>query len=275
MSVAKSKALRKVKYLFHHSQVSMTIHYALAHKRILVTRAPHQAAKLMRSLQTAGAIPLLFPCIDIVTITPPHELDTVCTQLHEYDWLIFSSSNMVWIMAQRLRELALQPVWQEIRIATVGRTTAQAVVQQLGTRPAFIPREQTGAELAASLPLDDGQNILLPQSQNNSNDIADRLRARGAAVHTLTGYQVVRGSPDVALLTQPIDGVIFTSPATSSSSCRTPICPTRMSSVSGRRPLPLPPNLALNASSCQTTIRWMDFCVVCRGISHIRNLDII
>lgn len=214
MSVTKSKALRKVKYLFDHTQLYMTTHCTLAHKRILVTRAPHQAAKLMHSLQTAGAIPLPFPCIDIATITPPHELDTVCTQLHDYDWLIFSSSNMVWILAQRLRELAVQPVWQQVRIATVGRTTAQAVMQHLGTRTAFIPREQTGAELAASLPLDEGQSILLPQSQDNSNDIADRLRTRGAVVRTLIGYQVILGSPDTALLTQPIDGVIFTSPAT-------------------------------------------------------------
>ena len=214
MSVAKSRALRKVKYLFHRSQADMTTHHTLAHKRLLVTRAPHQAAKLMRLLHDAGAFPLPFPCIDIAPVTPPDELDAVCAQLHDYDWLIFGSSNMVWILAQRLRELGLQPVWQWVHIATVGHTTAQAVVQHLGTRPAFIPLHQTGAELAASLPLDDGQRILLPQSQDNSNDLADRLRARGAAVHTLTGYQIVLGSPDASLLTQPLDGVIFTSPAT-------------------------------------------------------------
>ena len=167
-------------------------------------------------LQEVGAVPLPFPCIDIAPVVPHDELDAACKHLSQcnYNWLIFSSSNMVRILAQRLRTLTLQPDWQQVQIATVGRSTAQAVGRHLSTRPAFTPHSQTGAELAASLPIGNGQRVLLPQSQDNSNEIADLLLARGALVHTLIGYQIVTGSPDFSLLSQPVDAVIFTSPAT-------------------------------------------------------------
>lgn len=79
----------------------------LAGKRVVNTRAPHQAAELDRLLTEHGAIPLSFPCI---AIRPPSDvgpLDAALSRLVKgtFDWVVFTSANTVEAVAGRLDDV--------------------------------------------------------------------------------------------------------------------------------------------------------------------------
>ena len=68
----------------------------LAGKRILVTRAAHQAGKLSEGLRALGAEPVEVPVLEI---QPAESFDATrywrLRRLDTYDWLVFTSANTV------------------------------------------------------------------------------------------------------------------------------------------------------------------------------------
>ena len=67
----------------------------LANKRILVTRAAHQAGKLSEGLRAAGADPIEVPVLEIRPPASYDPLDMALRHLYGYDWLILTSANTV------------------------------------------------------------------------------------------------------------------------------------------------------------------------------------
>ena len=67
----------------------------LAGRRVLVTRALHQAGKLSEGLRALGAEAVEVPVLEI---RPPESyatLDAAIVRLERYDWLILTSANAV------------------------------------------------------------------------------------------------------------------------------------------------------------------------------------
>lgn len=188
----------------------------LAGKRILVTRAVHQSEDINQLLRAAGAVPVAFPCVAILLPEDCNELDTALRHLAQgsYDWLVLSSSNAAWVLACRLHALQLQPDWSRVRLAAVGQATASAILEHLGTTAEFVPEVQTGEALAASLPIQRGARVLLPQSAHVSSDLYDRLQASGAQVTQMIAYRAGLGAPDASVLLGNVDALTFTSPVT-------------------------------------------------------------
>src|SRR5207248_573230 len=62
-------------------------------KRVLVTRAREQASALSDLLIARGAEPIEFPVIKIAPLADSSGLDAALTNLHTYDWVIFTSAN--------------------------------------------------------------------------------------------------------------------------------------------------------------------------------------
>ena len=83
-------------------------------KRVLVTRAAHQAPELVTRLSALGADVLVQPAIEI---GPPEDwapVDQAIERLAKFDWLVFSSSNGVRSFMDRLLV--------NLRSARLGRT---------------------------------------------------------------------------------------------------------------------------------------------------------
>ena len=73
----------------------------LAHKRILVTRATHQAGKLSEGLRLLGADPVEVPVLEIRPPASYDPLDVALRHLYAYDWLILTSANTVRTVVER------------------------------------------------------------------------------------------------------------------------------------------------------------------------------
>ena len=215
----------------------------LAGRRILVTRAAHQASKLSDALRALGAEPVEVPVLEI---GPPENLaplDAALRKLATYDWLIFTSANAVRAVADRPKEqgAALQ-LPKSTRIAAIGAATANAV-EQIGLKVDLIPESYVAESLVRDL-LQNWQEVsghdfsrakseslksgalapegslrglrfLLARAAVARDVIPDALRAAGAQVDVVDAYRNVlpEEAPQklLAALAGPIDAATFTS----------------------------------------------------------------
>jgi uroporphyrinogen-III synthase len=192
----------------------------MAGKRIVNTRAAHQAAELDVLLRERGAEPLPYPCIAIV---PPAQTDELDRALREaamgaFDWIILTSANTVLSLAQRLDSMSLALHSTRLHVAVVGSSTAQAAKEHLGLDIDVLPDEFTSESLAASFKNAYGLRILLPVSYISRPNLAEALRASGASVTRLVAYRTISGSGGVEisslLARRQVDAIVFTSTST-------------------------------------------------------------
>lgn len=190
----------------------------LTGKRVVVTRAPHQAAELAALLREAGALPILYPCL---AIEPPEDLRPLDVALHraaagDFDDLVLTSANTVHILAQRLQALGISlPAFP---VAAVGPRTAAAAETLLGLEVEVVAGEHVAEVLATNVTTGPGQRILLPQSAIARPVLADLLRATGAEVTVVAAYRTVLGQGGEAvpamLASGQIEVLTFTSSST-------------------------------------------------------------
>jgi uroporphyrinogen-III synthase/uroporphyrinogen III methyltransferase/synthase len=185
-------------------------------KRVLVTRAAHQAGNLSEGLRALGVEPVEVPVLEIQPPADLAPLDRALRSLDSYDWLILTSANTVRVLVERARVLglALAPV-PRLQVAAVGEATASAA-RQSGLRVALVPETYIAEALVESL-VDQsaGKRILLVRAQNARNVIPDALRATGAMVDVVDAYRNVlpAAAPELlhAALEKGIDAAVFTS----------------------------------------------------------------
>ncbi len=191
----------------------------LAGRRVLVTRAAHQAGKLSSGLRALGAEPVEVPVLEI---RPPEDfapLDRALRQLASYDWLIFTSANTVRKLVERAKEQGIalaQP--PHAKVAAVGSATAEAA-RQAGFEVALVPDSYVAESLVRGI-IDQaaGCRILLARAAIARDVIPDALRQAGGTVDVVDAYRNVlpESAPDLlrAALTAPIDAATFTSSST-------------------------------------------------------------
>jgi uroporphyrinogen III methyltransferase/synthase len=163
----------------------------LAGRHIAVTRPREQAEYLAAGLERLGASVALVPLVEIAPVEDSTELDHAVRKLGRYDWIVFTSTNGVAAVRERLRapdQLAT------VRIAAVGPATA-AAVEGLGIETAFVPEEYAGGPLADGLTALDGRRVLLPQGDRASTFLAEELRDQGAIVDAVVAYRTVARRP--------------------------------------------------------------------------------
>lgn len=182
----------------------------LRDKRVVVTRAEHQAGELADLLAARGAIPVLYPCIAILP-TVGDDLPDVAI----FDWLIVTSTNTVEALRGRLDLTGADA--PALKIAAVGTSTAAALRDAFGVEADFIPTVQTAGHLAATLPLRRGERVFLPASAIAKPDLARILTGRGAAVTAVSVYQTIIGHGGAAVPTMLRAGEIHAATFTSSS----------------------------------------------------------
>lgn len=191
---------------------------SLKEKRIIVTRAPHQAAKLVKMLQNKDAVPLIYPCIDIAPPENSSELDSALRNLKAYDWLVLTSSNTVLALCRRIGALQLDINWSQVKIAAVGPSTTSAIESLFGMKPDFVPKRYNGKTLARTLPFHEDMCVFLPQSNIAGMDTAEILQNRGIDVTVVSAYENVvgQGGDNIPTYLEEgrVDAITFTSGST-------------------------------------------------------------
>jgi uroporphyrinogen III methyltransferase/synthase len=190
---------------------------ALKGKRIVVTRAASQSAKLCEELQQRGAIPISLP---LVAIEPPEDfasLDLALKNLRSFDWLIFTSENAVSATSSRLAALHLRLDENAPRhVAVVGPATKEAA-EKAGFVVDHAAKTHNAVALAAELRAAlQGQTVFLPRSSRANPDLPTALKQYGAAVTDAVAYRtVLPHNIDPAKIDDSLraDAIVFFSPS--------------------------------------------------------------
>lgn len=158
----------------------------LAGRRILVTRAPHQASDLADRLRALGAEPILIPTIEIAPPTSYAALDAALAQIDTFDLIAFTSANAVSAFSERARHLGVTPAPK--RIAAVGPATAKAL-ESIGLRAEVLPAVYTAESLGKALaPEANGLNMLLVLAEDAPATLRGMLTAADAQVSVAAAY---------------------------------------------------------------------------------------
>jgi uroporphyrinogen-III synthase len=187
-----------------------------AGRRVLVTRAAHQAGKLSEGLRARGFEPVEVPVLEIQPPLSFDALDAALRELESYDWLIVTSTNAVEALTARALKLAVPlAALEKLEIAAIGEATAKAV-RKAGFDVALVPEKYVAESLAESL-MDRvrGKKILLARAEVARDVIPDALRAAGGTVDVVDAYRnaIPEGAPEQLrrALEQGIDAATFTS----------------------------------------------------------------
>ncbi len=184
--------------------------------RVVVTRSKQQAAHFAARLRQLGAIPILFPTIEIEPLADTRRLDQAIASLPSYDWVIFTSVNGVKLFGQRLEALSAgSELFEGIQVAAIGPATA-AALREIGVAVHFVPGEFVAERIAEGLGNVAGKRILLPRAQQARAELVHLLRWNGALVDEIATYRTLPGAPDASALAQlaSADVVTFTSAST-------------------------------------------------------------
>ena len=191
--------------------------------RIANTRALRQAPSLTRLLEAEGAEVLHYPTVKIEPCADTSEFDAALGELAQgrFDWLIVTSTNTVYVVADRLRELGIgaeRVARSKTKVAAVGSATAASISQELDLVVDLLPDEYVAESLAASLQVGKGDHVFLPQSAISRPVLVKALRRAGAEVRAVAAYQTVVGNGGDDLPRHfwqgDVDVVLFTSAST-------------------------------------------------------------
>ena len=185
-------------------------------KSVVITRSRAQATPFARALAARGAIPVLFPTIDIRPLDDCAALDRALKHAARYGWIVFTSVNAVTAVWERLAALGLTAIPGAGRIAAVGPATAAALAER-GASIGAMPADFRGAAIAGALGRLAGLRVLLPRADIGREETAEALREAGAEVEEIVAYHTTPAAPDpgsLAALRGRVDAVTFTSPST-------------------------------------------------------------
>jgi len=192
----------------------------LAGKRILVTRARHQAGQLSAELAKLGAEAIEIPAIEIVPPASFERLDDALRHPDRYGWLIVTSANAVRVMRERCSVGGVgAESLRHLKLAAVGATTAHAL-EDWGLRPEVTPKEYVAESLVEALGEQArGGRVLIVRAAVARDVIPEALRRLGAEVTIADAYQTVIPESSVEKIAEvfasgPPDAATFTSSST-------------------------------------------------------------
>ncbi|MFM7647818.1 MAG: uroporphyrinogen-III synthase [Cyanobium sp.] len=200
----------------------------LSGRRVAITRAEHQLGAARALFTAAGAEVLDLPALVVAAPDSWGPLDDALEELADFHWLVFSSSNGVEAVEQRLRRrgssLARRPAG--VRLAAVGRKTAQRL-EELGAPADFVPPAFVADSLVEHFPVSGwGLRLLLPRVQSGGRTLlAEAFAAAGSRVVEVPAYETrcPRGLPSATLAALEqgrLDAITFSSGKTVSHTAR-------------------------------------------------------
>lgn len=190
---------------------------ALFGKRVLITRAAHQADDFARALAARGAEPILMPTI---AIEPPDDdgpARRAVDELSSYSWIVFTSGNGVDVFFEHLAATGRDARYlAAVRVAAIGSKTAERL-QAYGVRADLVPVRYVGEEIAsrlvdASRP---GDRMLIYRAQEARDVLPAMLSAADRYPVVVAAYKTVLAhDPRFAEKVTAADVLTFTSAST-------------------------------------------------------------
>ena len=209
----------------------------LARRRILLTRGEEDCAPWASELESLGAIPVIFPCIECRDIDTPELRARLAAELPRTRWLVFTSRRGVTALARlrggRRADVAPGAVLDAVpdalpdpvpdalpdavRVAAVGPATARAAAAAFG-RVDLAGAGGTAASLADSLVprLEPGDRVLMAVAENAGRTLEETLGSTGHACTRLDVYRtlpVPALAPKRAASALGADNVLLASPS--------------------------------------------------------------
>jgi uroporphyrinogen-III synthase len=191
------------------------VNLPLAGRRVLVTRAAHQAGKLSDGLRAIGAEPVEVPVLEVQPPASYEPLDSALRQFASYEWLILTSANSVRALVERLAALGIVAPSSQIHVAAIGSATAQAA-RDAGFLITLTPESYVAESLVSALQNRlAGKHVLLARAAVARDVIPDALREAGAVVDVVDAYRnaIPETAPQrlVQAITRGLDAATFTS----------------------------------------------------------------
>ena len=193
-------------------------------RRVLVTRARHQASALADLLRREGASPIELPTIELAAVADDAELDAMVRRLasRDYAWCLLTSTNAVdWLCAAVVQRGHDARLFAGCKLAALGTATAESLKQR-GLIADLTAGEFTSDGLLAAMPADlSGARVLLPRGDGASPGLVAGMRERGATVDEVVLYESrAPAEPDAEALRWLREGRIDVVTFASSSSVR-------------------------------------------------------
>ena len=185
----------------------------LLNKHIAITRPAEQAKKLAELITNAGGTPILFPLIEITPLADYALFDAALSQIEDYDWAIFISSNAVQNGMPRLLKKGIP---KNLKFAAIGAITAKELAS-FGAKHVLFPTEKSDSEALLALPeMFKAKKVMIFRGVGGREILAETLKARGATVTFAECYQRTNPQKNCEVLAQlytekKLHGIVVTS----------------------------------------------------------------
>lgn len=189
-------------------------------KKILITRTRSQVSRFRSLLEAEGAECVEFPAISIVPVEDPSQLDAALSNISSYDWVVFSSSNGVRGVSERMDALGMDSrAFAGVQVAAVGPATGVTVKELLGISSDLVPEEYVSEAVVSALTElgVDGSRILAIRSDLGRDALEKGLEGAGASVDAIVAYQTVAPDDSAARAKEAFESGLDVTTFTSSS----------------------------------------------------------
>ncbi|ABM71336.1 putative uroporphyrinogen III synthase [Prochlorococcus marinus str. MIT 9515] len=170
----------------------ITSEFSLKQKNMIITRSKDKISDIKKLFTNEGAQIFDFPAIEVGYPDDFNPLDDALSEINDFHWIIFSSSNGIKFVDERLRNFntSLKECSKKIKIAVVGEKTSLTLIE-LGIEADFVPPEFVAESLIENFPISGyGLRVLLPRVQTGGrNLIADQFRNSGSRVVEVAAYE--------------------------------------------------------------------------------------
>ncbi|MEA2679594.1 MAG: uroporphyrinogen methyltransferase / synthase [Candidatus Binataceae bacterium] len=191
-------------------------------RRIVITRAAHDAGEIAARIRALGGEAIEFPTIETALPSSYEILDRAIAEIGSFDWIVFTSANGVDHFVDRMRTNArdLRAVGRAA-IAAIGPITANRV-RHYALNIAAMPAEYRAEAIIDAIGVDRiaGTRVLIPRAETAREVLPETLRQHGAhEVVVAPAYRtVIPAAADVERMRRLIaDGMIDLVTFTSSS----------------------------------------------------------
>jgi uroporphyrinogen III methyltransferase/synthase len=205
----------------HHEKLAWFEKRPLFGRRVVVTRAKHQAGTLAALLRGQGAEVIEMPVIEAESIPASDrrvEAPFQSLRAGNFDLVCFTSPNGVAAFFELVADEGLDArLLAGTKVAAIGPGTARAL-RPRGIEPDLVPGRAVAEGLLERLESEDldGQRILIPRAETAREVLPEGLAARGAQVTIMPLYRTVPVTPEQTVIEQAAaaDAITFTSAST-------------------------------------------------------------
>lgn len=173
---------------------------SLAGRHVVVTRPAGQAAHFATALTEHGAIPVLYPVLEIRDIENIAPLLDVAIRLENFDLAVFVSPNAI---EKALALILPRRAWPAtLRVAALGKSSEREL-ERNGIHDVISPPLRFDSEALLELPelvAVAGRRVIIFRGDGGRELLGDTLKARGASVEYVTCYRRARPQLDPAPL---------------------------------------------------------------------------